>query len=435
VCKMRRNELDEAENLMLEAYMLADSDHERAHVEANLDNLAQHLAFRAGEPIQGAKYRRRATKVGGTGDAQAAQAKPSGEKRWSPYDGDVTRPELLHQRPNPIGKPFPRKTKADLTKEGKAQGPFIFTDGMDEWKMTENFRGSGWSENLSKLFPKAVTDFYPYNMLSEERQSPYLTRLPKACKELMAPEEDFQFGKPKDGPAQVEGRYMHLQLTPKMWQTLEKEGHMPADRHDFLKNDDWLEACMDHPEGIVAEEWNLKTHWKIILIGSKGAGMFNHSDALMTSSWHAQVLGRKWWYVCGRLDNGQQVCYEDILKPGEILYYPRRWFHETQCLETPTMTITDTVAHVGNAAGIMGKTWGECSGRSPLKFDFSSQLCDALEECTAWWQRRVKKSGEHWSDEDRETWRDAASADHIAKLEKVKPEHNNYDGRNYITEE
>ena len=27
-------------------------------------------------------------------------------------------------------------------------------------------------------------DFYPYNMLSEERQSPFLTRLPRAIKEV-----------------------------------------------------------------------------------------------------------------------------------------------------------------------------------------------------------------------------------------------------------
>jgi len=324
---------------------------------------------------------------------------------------------------------------ADLDEEwGKtAMGPFILTDGMEGWEMLKTWPEK-WGEALAEMFPDAVTDFYPYNMLSPERQSPYLTRLPKGVKELMASEEDYHFGKPRDGPPQVEGRYMHLQLTPKMWQAISKAGHMPAKRHPFLHNDEWLEACMDHPHSATSEEWNLKTHWKIILTGSKGAGMFNHSDALLTSSWHAGVLGRKWWYVCGRKDDGTQVCYEDVVKPGEILYYPRRWHHETQCLDTPTMTLTDTVAYSHNAEGIMAKTFGECSGQAPLNFDFSAQLCDALHECTKWWQRRAKKEGVPVYATGGESWRSVAKQARVDKMEKVMPEHNNYDGRNYITE-
>lgn len=41
--------------------------------------------------------------------------------------------------------------------------------------------------------------------------------------------------------------------------------------------------------------YHLKTHWKIILAGTRGAGMFNHSDSLLTSSWHAHLMGEKWW--------------------------------------------------------------------------------------------------------------------------------------------
>jgi hypothetical protein len=431
VCKMRSNKLDEAEKHMLEAYMEAQNEAEKDFVHQNLDNLAQHLAFREGKPIQGAKYRRRALQVDNTKNEVPEK---TASKRWTPYDGPVTRPELLHQRDNPIGEPFPRKTVADLEKNGNVirDGPFILTDGMKDWTIHKTWNMT-WEDDLADLFPNAVTDFYPYNMLSEERQSPYLTRLPKGIKELMEPQQSYHFGLPKDGK-QVEGRYMHLQLTPLMWQAMETKGLIAPQRVPFLDNDEWLKACMDFPSGVVSEEWHLKTHWKIILTGTRGAGMFNHSDALLTSSWHSQVLGRKWWYVCGRHDDGRQVCYEDIVKPGEILYYPRRWHHETQCVETPTMTLTDTVAHEGNAEGIMGKTFGECSGRNSLNFDFSSKLCDLLHECTKWWHRRIKSEGKAWHGEDHEGWRDVANPNHIKKLEETSPEHNNYDGRNYITE-
>lgn len=34
------------------------------------------------------------------------------------------------------------------------------------------------------MWPDAVCDFYPYNMLLKERQNPYLTRLPRAAAEV-----------------------------------------------------------------------------------------------------------------------------------------------------------------------------------------------------------------------------------------------------------
>lgn len=112
-----------------------------------------------------------------------------------------------------------------------------------------------WKEKLVSFFPKAVTDFYPYNMLQQNRQarqthapdgqvlhftaietqskmhdctlqrarltmvrydwqSPYLTRLAKGVKELFEPAESFHFGKPDNSAVEMEGRYMHLQLTP-----------------------------------------------------------------------------------------------------------------------------------------------------------------------------------------------------------------------------
>ena len=115
-------------------------------------------------------------------------------------------------------------------------------------------------------------------------------------------------------------------------------------RHWHLRSDAWLEECLGFPDDEVAEEYHLKTHWKIILTGSRGAGMFNHSDSLQTSSWHAHLMGSKWWYVCGTMPSGDRgVCFEDYLVPGETLYYGHGWHHETQNLETPTMTITDTV--------------------------------------------------------------------------------------------
>lgn len=45
-------------------------------------------------------------------------------------------------------------------------------------------------------------------------------------------------------PTAMEGRYMHLQLTPKMWTELEAKGDINPDRHWHLASDDWLEECL-----------------------------------------------------------------------------------------------------------------------------------------------------------------------------------------------
>ena len=70
-----------------------------------------------------------------------------------------------------------------------------------------------------------------------------------------------------DGSA-MEGRYLHLQLTPEEWRTLEQSGDIPPERHWRLKGDEWMAECMPQPE--LQSEYHLKTHWQIILSGSRG---------------------------------------------------------------------------------------------------------------------------------------------------------------------
>jgi len=325
--------------------------------------------------------------------------------------------------------------------------PFILTGAMEGWGALSDWPKK-WRKLLSERWPGAVVDFYPYNMLSQERQSPFLTRLPRAIKELEladGPQQQRQGRRGAEGSrfrwdpsaADLLGRYKHLQLTPKMWLDLEERGEMSPLRHWQLRSDGWLEECLGHPESDLTEEFHLKNHWKIMLVGAAGAGMFNHSDSLMTSSWHAHVLGSKWWYLCGDLSEKanqpfqKEVCYEDILLPGEILYYGQGWHHETQNLQTPTMTITDTVAHEHNFEAIADQLHATCVWNK-LQFEFSAALCDALDRCYATlhqMHRGAPKKPWQWP-----AWRSAASTERIAEAEATLPHHNNYDGRNYITE-
>lgn len=340
---------------------------------------------------------------------------------------------LEHQRDVPIADPIPRISVHDIDnssqfrKFAERREAFILTGATETWKALLVEDGREWLEAVAERWPGAVSDFYPYNMLSKTRQSPYLTRLPRAVRELFTlnePRTESVFG--YDARA-LRGRYLHLQLTPRMWRDLEMDGSISSNRHWHLKNDGWMDECLSD-EGL-REEYHLKTHWKIILAGARGAGMFNHSDSLQTSSWHAHLFGQKWWYVCSPFSGR---CFESVLEPGEILYYGKGWSHETQNLVTPTITITDTALHERNFDAVADKLHAECT-RDLLNFKFSARLCDALDLCYDT-MRRIFVKGEGKPSTVWPPWRTVAGDAVVKKRQNTKVSDNNYDGRNYITE-
>ena len=293
------------------------------------------------------------------------------------------RPFLTHQREVPLAPELPKIHVGDLDtfrRYKDRRDPFVLQGAMDGWR---NASLKPWTflDDVATWFPRAVVDMYPYNMLSKTRQSPYLTRLPRAITELALPNGDPTSKFQRDPTAKT-GRYLHLQLTPAMWVVLENQHVIPAQRHSHLHNDAWLLKCLDDSD--VLEEYHIKTHWKVLLAGAKGAGMFNHSDTLQTSSWHAHLAGEKWWYLCGRPSDdpggGRTRCFETILQPGDILYYGTGWMHETQNLATPTITLTDTAVHRQNFHHVADMLHRECA-YNHLDFKFSAALCDNLDKC------------------------------------------------------
>lgn len=358
---------------------------------------------------------------------------------------DHRRDFLIHQRPVIRAKTLPRISVGELDKRKEFRRyalraePFILTGAMEGWKCVNNNTGEDgtwrWLEKLTSKWEGSVVDFYPHNMLSKARQSPYLTRLQRAISEikLLSGDPKSKFRMESQKGALNPGRYFHLQLGPKEWAELEESGDLPRERHWHLNNDRWMDECgLSQSNEALRREYHLKTHWKIILVGARGAGMFNHSDTFQTSSWHAHLSGSKWWYVCGTLTTGQTECFEDILRPGEILYYGKGWSHETQNLETPTVTITDTAIHAHNFRAVIGQLHSECA-RDSLNFKFSAALCDALDTCFVT-LHDLFDSKETTNSKPPPPWRSIATPALIQKREAISPIENNYDGRNYITE-
>ena len=123
-------------------------------------------------------------------------------------------------------------------------------------------------------------------------------------------------------------------------------------------------------------ELELVLRWRMLVVGNVGAGMENHFDTLPTASWHLHLRGEKLWTVCSPRKPGEPEdpdgadaqlsvgddeydsdsaaqrgetgplpnadCFEGMLQAGEVIYYGKGWYHETECFSAPTITVSGT---------------------------------------------------------------------------------------------
>lgn len=177
---------------------------------------------------------------------------------------------------HPLAPTIPRVYVDDLNKAENVDylnrvRPFILTGAMEGWKALERWKiNPNEDPYLNKFFRHEVVDFYPYNMLRSGTH-PYLMRFGAGMKELLHPPGRYRDASTHKESCKEGCRYLHLQLTPKAWKTLESAGDLPPEskRHKHTGGDRWwMRRCLKDPA--IQEEYHIKTHWKIILIGSEG---------------------------------------------------------------------------------------------------------------------------------------------------------------------
>jgi tetratricopeptide (TPR) repeat protein len=147
----------------------------------------------------------------------------------------------------------------------------------------------------------------------------------------------------------------------------------------------------------ILEIFNQQTHWYMILIGEEKGGMFHHVDNLPVSSWQVQVSGKKEWIICSPLSqdrntdsytsNGkdflnpenENTCYKAILNPGDLLFYPKGFSHETISLSTLTVSISGTLVPLKDYRLLKTLIRKECH-RSTIGYKFHQILCMLVNE-------------------------------------------------------
>ena len=257
---------------------------------------------------------------------------------------------------------------------------------------------------LKKIHGHKNADYYPHNM-GEETVKPMFSTLEKALEELewgIPPERQDV---PKDFDWSMPGTYIQWNVDENSWRDLmiKMNATLPEVYEDFH----WTTQCFDST-GVT--KFNQNLHWKMMLIGEEGAGMFNHKDVMRMASWQVQLQGRKMWHVCAPAEESRMYhagdvnwfkpdyekypralkakCYKTITNPGDSMYYPRDWWHQTRNLDPINIAFSGSMIN-NDCVREFGKEMEmQCSNSDEKRhtvFAPEQGFCDQVKQCQSVW--------------------------------------------------
>ena len=270
-------------------------------------------------------------------------------------------------------------------------------------------------------FADEIVDYYPSGMI-DIRSKPYLRKMKDMREDWAA------VGTPK-WRHRLSTPYVQWRLNAGTWRRLKKNlDNLPS---WFTVDESWLKACLPKrsPEEWPADNWMQHCHWKVLVVGKRGSGMFFHADGIGTATYQLQVVGRKRWTVCApfeadRLYRAGEVdtfnvdenrfplfkgaqCTLTTVKPGEVLYYPTGWWHQTDNLDTDTIGLAARRVDRHNYHRVFSEMTRKCEnpaeditkkwpGAAP---PISLTNCASIGKCYEIWRKEFTKPAGQCSSE------------------------------------
>jgi len=303
-----------------------------------------------------------------------------------------------------------RKHQVAKTFYGKLEHNILPIPQFPRNQSSEYFQAmTGNAFSIKKAIPVEKLDFLTLEYLREHHGGQIV--------EYMAPEKEYQFnntGRCIDKPM-IEALDLleSNERTYVVWNMKYRERKKFMDKIGLLEripvDETWIDEII--PSDELRDELLTKTHWYQMLIGSKDAGMFNHRDGFENSGWHLHIRGSKRWHVC-HPDNSMYIkkytkdgagetnffspnyeshpeirkvtAYMGELSVGDILYYPGRFWHQTHNVQEVNITFTCSGVNRGNVSNVIGCMKSCCTKKLP--YDFSSELCSALQDVYEYWK-------------------------------------------------
>ena len=294
--------------------------------------------------------------------------------------------------------------------------PFVLTGAMVSWESLKTFQDLNF---FIKNYPDTIVDYYPNN-LAKTTDKPYLQKMHSVLKEFLDEKPQNHEKHIPFSERYQHSRYIHWRMNLPEYKKIEE---MFQPLPEFMKVDEiWMKKCF--PGKRSENDWPLNNffrhaHWRIIVIGEKNSSMFLHADGFETATYVTQFVGRKRWVVCSPkeglklghaglhdLFHPETIdltkypslrnidCTDTIVKPGEIIYYPAHWWHQTLNLDTPTISMAGRRIDAHNyyevAAGLKKKCNSEqfdvekrWPGAAPI---LKERVCANIDKCHDIWE-------------------------------------------------
>jgi len=293
------------------------------------------------------------------------------------------------------------------TEDGWWTRPFILPELRGKSRRERAANASKLEDALRAAFPDGRAEYYPGGMVHSGVKPTFLP-LGDALTRVR-------------GPAGEAGKaYLQLNLSPADWEKmLELSGtREPAFISSAVGTLPGAACTRALERAGKLENFHLETHWRMMIMGGGvGAGMFLHPDTLRTSSWQLQIRGRKRWHLCPGRGGPEKAastycgaadidtfdpdyskcpsfrsatCYEGVIGPGEALYYPEDYWHQTRALDSGNAAISGTLVSPSNGALVAQELQKECDGASRIIARGSTELCNALRVCFDGWRKMVR---------------------------------------------
>ena len=377
VTEMRVGHLEKAERRFIRAIEI---DPKFAISHENLKEIRQYYSEGLGEESS-------------PGGSDSARLKTSKTPRA--FEHSVREP------PEIDAEEFMRLTVAEDVRDAAllGAGPIVVRKAAQHW---------GWNlsafsfRNLDAHFKDQRVDYYPHNM-QHESVHPFFTNLGEALRTLQSPESVYL-----DVDVSEPGTYVQWNVREEVWRRMLTLAN--ATLPELFDDSHWTRECLSNDE---QEQFNFNVHWKMMLVGEKGAGMFNHKDVLRMASWQVQVAGRKKWHMCSHSQDPFMSVHMDTLYPdyaawpqlrnascfmttlsqGDALYYPRDWWHQTENLETPSVALSGSTVNHANWAEFGAALRKQCEPGGGNVFLATAETCAAVERCNDVWRIMYENGG------------------------------------------
>jgi hypothetical protein len=271
-------------------------------------------------------------------------------------------------------------------------GPICIRGAAQAW---------GWDytkltlDHIKTKYGKSRADYYPHNM-AEESVHPIFFPLEQAIEQLTLPLEGYM-----NLDTSEPGTYIQWNVDEESWRGMLDD--MNAALPPLFEDKHWTDKCFNR-EGVTT--FNKNVHWKMMLIAEKDAGMFNHKDVMRMASWQVQITGRKLWHICsptqdpfvysaGKVNTFKPdyerfpkminaSCYQTITNPGDAMYYPRDWWHQTRNLETPSIAFSGSMVSKHCQREFAIKMREQCYGKGNV-FRATPEHCAQVDQCIRNW--------------------------------------------------